>query len=123
MPALCYQPTILPHLYPLNGALGTFTRGGSYSVVFQSCSAVFESYVMAARSRECNLRIRPTDPGVAILSDFESVGPDPPTHRAERGEEILGRNDCFLAVSDGFRRFQTVFDQNSPTDRPSSEKG
>jgi hypothetical protein len=40
VPALCYQPTILPHLYPLNGALGTFTRGGSYSVVFQSCSAI-----------------------------------------------------------------------------------
>jgi hypothetical protein len=50
VPALCYQPTILPHLYPLNGALGTFTRGGSYSVVFQSCSAVFESYSVAFQS-------------------------------------------------------------------------
>ena len=50
MPALCYQPTKLPHLYPLNGALWRFTRGGSYSVVFQSCSAVFESYSVAFQS-------------------------------------------------------------------------
>ena len=50
VPALCYQPTKLPHLYPLNGALGRFTRGGSYSVVFQSCSAVFESYSVAFQS-------------------------------------------------------------------------
>ena len=50
MPALCYQPTKLPHLYPLNGALGRFNRGGSYSVVFQSCSAVFESYSVVFQS-------------------------------------------------------------------------
>ena len=44
----------------------------------------------AMRSRNCNLRIRPTDPGVATLSDFESVGPDRPTRRAERGVGISG---------------------------------
>ena len=76
------------------------------------------------RSRKCSLCIRPTDPGVAILSDFESVGPDRPTHRAERGEEILGRNDCFLAVSDGFRRFQTVSDgfRSKFSDRPTQQR-
>ena len=73
--------------------------------------------------RNCNLRIRPTDPGVATLSDFESVGPDRPTRCAERGGGILGRNDCFLAVSGGFERFQAVLDRHSPTDRPRSEKG
>ena len=77
----------------------------------------------ATRSRNCNLRIRPTDPGVATLSDFESVGPDRPTRCAERGGGILGRNDCFLAVSGGFERFQAVLDRHSPTDRPRSEKG
>ena len=77
----------------------------------------------AMRSRNCNLRIRPTDPGVATLSDFESVGPDRPTRCAERGGGILGRNDCFLAVSGGFERFQAVLDRHSPTDRPRSEKG
>ena len=76
----------------------------------------------ATRSRNCNLRIRPTDPGVATLSDFESVGPDRPTRCAERGGGILGRNDCFLAVSGGFERFQAVLDRHSPTDRPRSEK-
>ena len=79
--------------------------------------------VKATRSRNCNLRIRPTDPGVATLSDFESVGPDRPTRCAERGGGILGRNDCFLAVSGGFERFQAVLDRHSPTDRPRSEKG
>ena len=49
---------------------------------------------LAMRSRKCNLRIRPTDPGVAILSDFESIVADRPTRRAERGGEFLGRNDC-----------------------------
>ena len=80
-------------------------------------------YIRATRSRNCNLRIRPTDPGVASLSDFESVGPDRPTRCAERGGGILGRNDCFLAVSGGFERFQAVLDRHSPTDRPRSEKG
>jgi hypothetical protein len=64
--------------------------------------------------------------GSPFWSDFESVGPDRPTRHAERGEQILGRNDCFWrfqTVSDGLRRFQTVFDQNYPTDRPTSEKG
>ena len=49
---------------------------------------------LAMRSRKCNLRIRPTDPGVAILSEFESIVADRPTRRAERGGEFLGRNDC-----------------------------
>ena len=37
------------------------------------------------------------------MSDFESIVADRPTRRAERGGEFLGRNDCLLAVSGGFR--------------------
>ena len=59
------------------------------------------------RSRNSNLRPRPTYPGVAILRGFESVGPDRPTRRAERGEEILGRNEVGLTISALRRIFGT----------------
>ena len=47
-------------------------------------------FALAVRSKKYNFRIQPTDPGVAMLRDFESVGPDRPTRHAERGEDSLG---------------------------------
>ena len=70
---------------------------------------------MAVRSRNSNLRPRPTYPGVAILRGFESVGPDRPTRRAERGEEILGRNDPTDRPSTA--RSTVIFESERP-DRP-----
>ena len=69
----------------------------------------------AVRSRNSNLRPRPTYPGVAILRGFESVGPDRPTRRAERGEEILGRNDPTDRPSTA--RSTVIFESERP-DRP-----
>ena len=45
VPALCYQPTKLPHLYPLNGALGRFTRGGSYFPSYSSHAPPCSSHI------------------------------------------------------------------------------
>ena len=74
----------------------------SFHKIQKSLSSCYTSLEQAARSRKPNLRPRPTYPGVAILSAFESVGPDRPTRHAERGEENVGRND--------------------PTDRPSAAR-
>ena len=59
--------------------------------------------ILAVRSRYSIVFASPTDRPtrlVAMLLDFESIGPDRPTRRAERGERNMGRND--------------------PTDRPSA---
>ena len=95
--------------------------------------------ILAVRSRYSIVFASPTDRPtrlVAMLLDFESIGPDRPTRRAERGERNMGRNDptdrpsarsvakklCVRTTRPTLRaeRRNKNVGRNDPTDRPSA---